>query len=108
MVKISIAPLSVNQAYRGRRFATPELKAYKTAVAYSLPKKKIPEGKLRIDYEFGFSSSRSDLDNAVKICQDSIAEFYGFNDNRIYEIRAVKKITKKGKEYVAFEIKPCA
>lgn len=103
MHKIIIKPLSLNKAYRGRRFTTPELKAYKEAIAYLAPKIKVPEGKLKVKYEFGVSNKNIDADNHIKAFQDALAEKYGFNDNCIYKLEVEKIDVKKGCEYVAFE-----
>ena len=107
MVRISIKALSLNQAYRGRRFATIELKKYKTALGYLLPKKTLEKGKLRVWYTFGMSSAGGDGDNLIKCFQDALADKYGFNDNMIYEWNIKKEIVKKGEEYIDFEIKLC-
>ena len=102
---LNIKPLSLNAAYRGRRFSTPELKAFKSAVYLQLPKIKIPEGKLSVTYHFGVSTKNSDVDNLVKAFQDCVADAYGFNDKRIYQISVQKVDAKKGEEYIAFEIR---
>jgi hypothetical protein len=52
MHKIQIKPLSVNAAWKGRRFKTDEYKVYEQVLMYKLPVIEVPEGKLRIDYEF--------------------------------------------------------
>jgi len=98
--------LSLNKAYSGRRFATDELEAYKQEIWLLCPKMSVPEGcRLEVEYEFGVSQKNLDLDNQIKIFQDSIAEAYGFNDNRIYKLVASKVDVKKGQEYIKFEIK---
>jgi Holliday junction resolvase RusA-like endonuclease len=104
MVTIKIKPLSVNEAYRGRRFATPELRAYKEELAYLLPKKEILGTKLMAKYVFGMSSKASDVDNCIKAFQDTLAEVYGFNDKIIYKIIAEKIDVQKGQEFVQFEL----
>jgi hypothetical protein len=96
MIRIRIKPLSVNQSYQGRRFATPELNAYKQALGYLLPPLKIPKGKLAVIYEFGVSSKAADGDNLIKSFQDTICEKYGFNDREIYRWEIEKKIVAKG------------
>ncbi len=102
---IKIKPLSVNRSYQGRRFSTPELKAYKEALMYLLPKMVVQKKrKLSVHYVFGLSSKLADLDNNIKSFQDTLCERYGFNDRDIYELYAEKKIVEKGKEYVAFDI----
>lgn len=103
--RIPIKPLSVNGAYRGRRFASPGLKQYKKDVASLLPKIEVPAGKLSVSYTFGVSSKMSDLDNCVKAFQDSLSESYNFNDKLIYEIKMGKTDVPKGSEYIEFEIK---
>jgi len=105
MVHIKIKPLSVNQAYRGRRFATSELKTYKEKLSYLLPKMKVGEGKLSVKYIFGLSSKGADGDNLIKAFQDCLSEKYGFNDNKIYSWYIEKVDVKKGDEFVEFEIK---
>ena len=102
---LKIKPLSINQAYRGRRFATPELKRYKQDLARILPKIEVPKGKLAVEYEFGLSSKAADGDNLIKAFQDVIAECYGFNDKWVYSWVVSKKDVKKGQEYVSFSIK---
>lgn len=103
MTTIAIAPLSVNKAYRGRRFATKELKSYKETLAYLLPKMAVPKGKLIVKYIFGVSSKASDLDNLLKAATDIIANAYGFNDREIFSIYAKKEIVSKGNEFIKFE-----
>jgi Holliday junction resolvase RusA-like endonuclease len=101
---INIKAMSVNQAWKGRRFKTPEYNNYHLAVTLLLPKKIIvPEGLLRVYYEFGMSAA-SDLDNPVKAFTDIISQKYGFNDNRIMEAVIKKVVVPKGKEYIKFHI----
>jgi len=104
MIKIKIKPLSVNNSTYGQKVKTSEYRTYEKILKFMLPKLTIPEGRLRIDYTFGFSSSGSDIDNPVKLLQDILSKKYGFNDNRIYKFTVEKNIVKKGDEYLAFEI----
>jgi hypothetical protein len=65
--KVNIKPLSVNKAWKGRRYATKESKAYQKELWLLLPQKiDIPAGRLEITFEFGMSMA-SDYDNPVKI-----------------------------------------
>jgi Holliday junction resolvase RusA-like endonuclease len=105
MELIKAKPLSLNKAYRGRRFTTKDLKDYQKEVGYQLPKLKIPQGKLEVSYIFGCSSKGSDGDNLIKAFQDCLAEHYGFNDNKIYKWTVEKADIKKGEEFIKFEIK---
>ena len=104
MERINLKPLSLNHAYRGRRFATKELTSFKTALGYLLPKKTLPRGLYSVTYEFGVSCKAADGDNLIKCFQDALADKYGFNDKDIYEWHIRKLDVPKGKEYCAFEI----
>jgi hypothetical protein len=103
--RVEIKPLTVNRAYQGRRFRTPELLAYQQELAYRLPKLDVPKGKLAVRYIFGVSSRNSDGDNLIKAFQDALAEHYGFNDRDIYRWEIEKQIVAKGEEFVEFELK---
>lgn len=101
--RVDIKPLSVNGAWKGKRFKTDEYKVYSTAVTLLLPNKIIvPDGLLRVYYEFGLSSNGGDWDNPVKPLQDILQEKYKFNDSRIMEATVKKVIVPKGKEYIQF------
>jgi Holliday junction resolvase RusA-like endonuclease len=104
MYKVNIKPLSVNEAYKGRRFSTDTLKKYKQHLSLVLPKKNFPKGKLSVVYRFGVSSKGADGDNLIKAFQDCLSEQYGFNDNKIYKWVVEKVDTKKGEEFVEFDI----
>lgn len=103
-MKIQIKPLSVNDAWQGRRFRTPEYKTYQQILHYKLPPLEVPKWKLRIHYEFGFSNSLSDIDNPIKQFQDCLTKKYNFKDSDIYELSVKKVIVPKGEEYIDFEI----
>lgn len=106
MHRINLKPISVNEAYRGRRFATPKLKQFKHDLAMMLPYLKVPAGRISVVYQFGVSSKQSDGDNLIKAFQDSVAERYGFNDKMIYEWHIKKVDVTKGNEYIEFSICP--
>jgi Holliday junction resolvase RusA-like endonuclease len=104
MVTIETKPLSVNMAWRGRRFRTDAYKNYEVGVMRMLPKIKTPEPPYKVYYEFGFSSKGSDIDNPIKCFQDILVKKYKFRDQDIYELHVVKKIVPKGGEYIKFTI----
>ena len=104
MIHIDLKPISINSAYRGRRFATKDLIQYKKVLSRILPRMIVPEGKLAVWYTFGVSAA-TDGDNLIKAFQDIIAEKYGFNDKRIYEWHVKKIDRKKGYEFIEFAIK---
>jgi len=104
MIKISVKPLSVNEAWRGRRFKTSAYNNYTRTCFYLLPKIKIPDPPYSVYFEFGFSTKASDFDNPIKPFCDIIQLKYKINDKDIYEARIVKKIVSKGNEYIIFNI----
>lgn len=104
MIRLEVKPLSVNEAWQGKRFKTDAYKKYEKLVLFLLPKIKIPDGPLKISFTFGFSSSASDWDNPIKPLQDILQKKYGFNDKEVIEAVVKKVKVKKGKEFFEFEI----
>lgn len=105
--KIDRKPLSVNQAWQGKRFKTNLYKKYEKEMLLILPKSKAKfEGMLRIELFFAFSSAASDLDNPVKPILDILQKKYKFNDNQIFELNIRKCNVPKGKEYLTILIEP--
>lgn len=104
--KIKIKPLSVNQAFKGRRFKTDAYKSYCIELSYLLPNKiDIPAPPFEIYFKFGLSSVNADGDNPVKPTQDIIAKKYGFNDKLIKRWVIEVENVAKGSEYIEFNIK---
>lgn len=100
---IFIKPLSVNQAWQGRRFKTDKYKSYIKELTLKLPKKNIEKGAfLRIDINFGFTNVLSDIDNPLKPFLDIIQAKYKINDRDIYELNVKKTIVKES--FIEFEI----
>ena len=105
MPRLAIKALSSNRAWRGRHFKTQEYKDYEEIVLLMLPRGlKVPEGKLKLELEFGLSSKNADIDNPIKQFADILQKMYGFNDKHIYELSVKKVDVEKTKEYIAFEI----
>ncbi len=105
MIKLSVKPLSVNEAYKGRKYATQKLTWYKQELNRLLPDTyDLPEPPYFITFKFGFSSSASDWDNCIKTTQDAIATKYNFNDKLIRRGLVDTEIVPKGKEYFEFKI----
>ncbi len=101
---IQIKPLSVNEAWQGRRYKTDKYKAYEIFLHLRLPFMLLPQPPFKLTLEFGFSNKASDFDNGIKIFVDILQKKYGFNDKDIYEALIRKKIVPKGKEYVSFSL----
>jgi len=103
---IEIKPLSINQAWKGRRFKTEAYKDFEATLFLLLPKKiKIPEGKLEANYLFGVSSKNCDYDNFIKAFQDILSKKYNFNDKKIYRGIIEKVDVKKGSEFIQFQFR---
>ena len=112
MIKVMIKPMSVNQAWQGKRFKTPSYKQYDKALSYLLPAslpnlspKEISDCRcLKIVIEYGFSSPLADIDNPTKLVIDIMQKKYNFNDRYIYDMHLFKVDVKKGEEYIKFQI----
>jgi len=105
-VNIPLKPLSVNVAWKGRRFKSDLYKNWIEDGLFLLQKQKVNDSEqLQLNIELGFSSKGSDIDNPIKPLLDLITKKYGINDNRFYKLYIKKKVVKKGKEYIKFEIK---
>ena len=105
--KLQEKPLSINEAFQGRRFKTPAYKAYEKTILLMMPRGKIdPKQMLRIEFFFGFSNKASDLDNPVKLLLDIAQKKYGFNDSNVFELNVRKCIVKKGEDFIHMGIYP--
>jgi len=104
-MRVDIKPLSVNQAWRGKRYKTPKYNKYINDVLIQLKPLKIDSGALVLNLKFGFSSKNSDIDNPCKCFIDCLQKKYGFNDKQIYKLIVEKLDVKKGCEFIEFEIK---
>lgn len=104
MPKISIKPLSVNDAWQGKRYKTTKYLVYESAFLFMLPDIKIPDGKLHIDIIVGYSNRSSDIDNFLKPFLDILQKKYGFNDRDVYKLTVVKEIVKKWDEFIDFSV----
>ena len=104
MISINIKPLSVNQAWQGRRFKTQKYKSYERELLYKLPNLTIPKDKLKLTIYFHLSNSNNDIDNSIKPFIDVLQKKYGFNDNKVYELSIHKIIVDKKSERITFNI----
>ena len=104
--KIQIKPLSVNQAYQGRKIKSHMYRKYERETLALLPNDiPIPvKGDLQLIVLFGHSNTNFDYDNGIKPFQDILQKKYGFNDKRIRLGIIFKEHTKKGEEFIFFRI----
>jgi len=105
--KVNIKPLSVNEAWQGRKFKSPKYKVYEQELLYKLPATKINWDKLPIELSLvvGLSNMASDVDNIVKPFVDILQKKYEFNDKYIFRLIVEKKLVVKGAEFIEFYIK---
>lgn len=105
--EIEIKPLSVNEAWQGRRFKTEKYKNYEKLLLLTLPPCKTNWDKIPIELHLsiGFSNAASDIDNAVKPFIDVLQKRYKFNDKYIFKLIVEKETVSKGKEFIKFTIK---
>jgi len=104
MIRLNIKPLSVNQCWQGKRFKTPEYKAYEREMLFKLPVLKLPDSdRLALHIIVGYSNKQADIDNVSKALIDILQKKYGFNDNKIYRLLLEKFIVLKGEEFISFK-----
>lgn len=103
---LDLKPMSVNVAWQGRRYKTDTYKKYEKDVLTLLSAIHIDiptAGDLKLILNIGCTRT-FDIDNAVKPLVDILQKKYDFNDNRIIEAYLTKKITKRGEEYMEFNL----
>ena len=101
---IQIKPLSVNQAWKGRRFKTQSYKDYEQELYCMLPNISIPKDEISLEVAWGFSNSASDIDNPIKPFLDVLQHKYNFNDKMIYKLIVEKQLVSKTDEFIKFDI----
>jgi Holliday junction resolvase RusA-like endonuclease len=103
MHRINIKPMSVNEAWQGKRYKTKKYKDYCSKLYLLLPKLETPHGKIEVHFIFGITSV-CDVDNPLKPLIDILQKKYSFNDKNIMKIIVEKKHVKTGQEYFEFKI----
>ena len=109
-ITIPTKPLSVNQAWKGKRFKTEKYDEFTDTVDKLLlmnRKPEIPDGDLEIHFMWGLSTyKQSDYDNPIKCAQDRIANWLKIDDNRFVGGSQRKVKVSKGDEFIVFMIRP--
>ena len=101
---IKIKPLSVNQAWQGKRFKSLLYKSYEQEVLCLLKPLKVSDKPLELSIKCGLSSRNADVDNVLKPFIDILQKKYVFNDKNIFKITIEKEIVKKGFEFIDFNL----
>ena len=101
-IKLLIKPISVNHAYPssryGRRFLSAEGKLYKALIAEAALKECSQKliGPIKIKYVFIFKDRRRrDVDDYVKLAQDSLTGIWFEDDCQIVELIARKEYSSE-------------
>jgi Holliday junction resolvase RusA-like endonuclease len=104
--RVEVKPLSVNQAWQGKRFKSKDYQNYEKEVLFKLhPHTFIVKTPIELNLLVGVSNAASDADNVVKPFVDILQKKYGFDDKYIYRLVVEKVIVKKGAEFIEFFIK---
>ena len=107
MTEIGIKPLSVNEAFRGKRYKTPNCHKFDDMVDILLKKCILPKLKPKepfyIIYIF-HTSAAQDYDNNIKCFQDRLMKRLNTDDRYIYGAYIKKVVCKKKQEKIEFGI----
>jgi Holliday junction resolvase RusA-like endonuclease len=102
---VYVKPLSVNQAWLGRKRKSAAYRQYETELLAKLPTLKVSKRvKLSVSMVVYYSNPLSDIDNFIKPFLDILQMKYGFNDKQIYKLSVLKEIVNKGSEGITFKI----
>lgn len=106
MIEIPLKPLSVNKAFKGKRYKTNECKHYEECLWYLLPRENKIRGKVHITYRFFLKNHKMmDIDNLVKVLQDILVKKGYIDDDRFIYRMVVEKIPSLV-DKIQIEIKP--
>lgn len=103
---IEIAPMSINRAWQGRRFATKEYKDWTENMLLMMNKREMIEGDVMVQIEFYFKyAKKNDIDNCIKTCLDAIVKKGWIRDDRQVQCLLVCK-NESDRPRIEIEIKP--
>lgn len=104
MIRVNIKPLSVNKAWKGKRYKTNDYNNYENALLKLLPRISGIKKPLKLEIVFGFSNAGSDIDNPLKPFIDILQKRYLINDKDIFELNVKKVKVEKGFDFIDFKI----
>ena len=99
---LNVKPLSVNEAWQGRRFSTPAKKAYEQRLSLSLPNVAV-DGKpyYRVTYDFFLVRfATTDWDNLCKVLGDCLVKKGIISEDRLIVKATVRKFPAKADKIV--------
>lgn len=103
---LRIKALSVNAAYQGRRFSTPEKKQFDRTLALLLPKKRVEGEYYKVAYDFHLRNfGNTDEGNLVKVLEDCIVRQGIISDDRRVVEHRIRKFPSDT-DYILVGISP--
>lgn len=100
---IPIKPISINKAYRGKRFKSKDYIQFEKDCSWWMKGKKI-SGEVEIHYKFFVKNfARTDVDNCIKPTQDLLVK-YGLIDDDCHIKKLVAEKFKSDEEKMEIEI----
>ena len=78
MYRVDIKPMSVNEAWQGRRYRSKKYVQYCANLLLMLPRLTVPKTNLEINFIFGITAI-SDIDNPLKLILDIFQKKYNFD-----------------------------
>jgi len=105
-----VKPLSINAAYTLKRKKSAKYRKFEELMALELfgyeipPNRNVAEMRFKLDIQWGFATSLSDVDNPIKTLLDVLQRWFGFDDKQIMKIAATKVIVGRGREYLSFTL----
>lgn len=101
---LPVKALSINAAYRGRRFNTAEKTQYDRTLALILPKRQVAGKYFRIDYQFHLVNfAATDQQNLLKCLTDAIVRKGIIPDDRYIIDERIRKY-KSERDYIEVNI----
>jgi len=89
---IPLKPLSVNQAWQGRRFKTNTYKKWAQDVSNFIPRNKCVTGRVEVTVEVFIKNEKmSDVDNVLKTLFDTLSGSVFEDDRMIYALHVYKE-----------------
>ena len=95
MIMISIAPLSVNRCWQGRKYKTPEYKVYEQELLLKLARYNLDiPSKIKLTIEAGISVMM-DIDNIAKPIIDILQKRYKFKEGPRVSAGSLEEVLAK-------------
>ena len=106
IIHLKVKPLTVNQAWKGRRYTSDDYKAYIAECLYKLPKITVEAKRYEIIFRFYLiHHATTDYDNLIKPIQDILVKKGILPDDRFIYKASQEKIPSNT-DYIEIELLP--